>query len=406
MHTKKTIVYIRASTGEQKLTLEFQKCMAIEKARELNLPLNKEDFLEDAGISGFTTTAEQRPAMANLLKMVANEEVQTVIVYKRDRLTRRAREYLVIAYTLNKYGVNIVFSDPSEFPFTTSNGWIIECIMAGLLQKECKSIRDKVVLGLKTKHKLGSWVGGSPGYGFSYDKDTKKISANQKEAPIGQEIIVKLAEGQDLGTIAAHINSHFQVSSRWTAAKVAKVASNPLFMGISKRFGESVKLSDFQPLVNPIVWHKAQETLKLKHPSREIKQPYQKTTLLDGLIFCGFNNKIEFKSKRQGGKEIYCCPVKTTDCDYPKHCFNHSFNKEELESKVFEYCKNSFGCIKTETLERMVQQFLVAKTNEIKHKINNYQKNLDRLRKEQLKKSDEFVQEKNINHREKLMPRL
>jgi len=68
MDRKKNLVYFRVSTGVQKLTLESQRCAVAEKVRELNLTVHEDDFLVDAGISGFATTAEQRPAMAKLLK--------------------------------------------------------------------------------------------------------------------------------------------------------------------------------------------------------------------------------------------------------------------------------------------------------------------------------------------------
>lgn len=156
---KEVVAYIRASTKEQKLTLEFQKSSLIKKANELGVVLKDKNIYVDGGISGYSTTYDQRPGLSAILERVMKGEVSMFLTFRRDRPSRRAREYMFLAFTFYTKGVQVAFSDPSEVPFCPHHGWLIECLMAGLLQREVESIRDKVSLGLLTAHRNGQWTG-------------------------------------------------------------------------------------------------------------------------------------------------------------------------------------------------------------------------------------------------------
>ncbi len=284
---KEVSAYIRASTNQQQLTLAFQKRKNIEAAQNLGIILKEENIFTDAGVSGFKIPMEQRKNLQAMLKKAKKGEVSHLIVFKRDRLTRRAREYLKIAHSLQEYGVQIIFSDPAEHPFITDYGWMVECVFAALLQKECEGIREKVILGLKTSHSMGLWTGGQPGFGFQYDKNSKKLNVIREESAAVKQIIHLLANGKSPQEIAQLLNKQNTLwaarngkTGKWTTAKIKQIGSNPLFLGISERFGEKVHLKDQKPIVDMQIWQQAQETLEKYAPASRSKNSKKKAAFI------------------------------------------------------------------------------------------------------------------------------
>ena len=101
----KALVYTRVSTLGQKegYSLETQREACEEKAREMGA--SEIIVLEDT----FTGIALERPALKELRELVFQGQVQMVVAYDPDRLSRNLADLLLITNELDRLNVNLYF---------------------------------------------------------------------------------------------------------------------------------------------------------------------------------------------------------------------------------------------------------------------------------------------------------
>ena len=94
INNKRTVGYIRVSTEEQSqegISLENQEAK-IKTYVDLN-GLDLIDVIRDPGVSGKNLT---RAGIQSLIELCENKEIDHLIVYKLDRLTRKTRDLLYL----------------------------------------------------------------------------------------------------------------------------------------------------------------------------------------------------------------------------------------------------------------------------------------------------------------------
>ena len=126
---------------------------------------------DDGGLSGGTL---ERPALKRLLADVAAGEVDIIVDYKVDRLTRSLFDFAKLVETLDKAGTSFV-SVTQSFNTTTSMGRLTLNMLLSFAQFErevtAERIRDKIAAS-KAK---GMWLGGTPPLGYAPDGRTLSI---------------------------------------------------------------------------------------------------------------------------------------------------------------------------------------------------------------------------------------
>ena len=107
MKEKKAAIYIRVSTDAQReegYSIDAQKESLA--AHCISKGIKNYDFYIDGG---FTGSNMERPELQRLIFDVKNKMVDTVIVYKLDRLSRSQKDTLyIIEDVLNPNGVDFV----------------------------------------------------------------------------------------------------------------------------------------------------------------------------------------------------------------------------------------------------------------------------------------------------------
>lgn len=129
----KTIGYTRVSTTEQaregfSLEMQARKIAAYCDVQDWTLG----EMIEDEGESAKSL---KRPGMQRLLAMVKAKEVETVIVYKLDRLTRSVADLGVLVTLFERYGVSLV-SMREALDATTATGRLMMNVIASISQWE------------------------------------------------------------------------------------------------------------------------------------------------------------------------------------------------------------------------------------------------------------------------------
>lgn len=153
---------------------------------------------DDGGFSGGNMC---RPGLRQLLADVDAGRVDTVVVYKIDRLTRALSDFARIVERLDQAKASFV-SVTQSFNTTTSMGRLTLNVLLSFAQFEREvtgeRIRDKIALSKKK----GMWMGGVPplGYDLPTDPTTRALVVNLADA---ERVRALFRLYLDLGTVAA-----------------------------------------------------------------------------------------------------------------------------------------------------------------------------------------------------------
>ena len=152
------------------------------------------EIYDDGGLSGGTL---DRPALQRLLREVAAGRVDTVVVYKVDRLTRSLLDFSKLVEAFDTAGTSFV-SVTQSFNTTTSMGRLTLNMLLSFAQFErevtAERIRDKIAAS-KAK---GMWMGGIPPLG--YRPDGRTLAIDEEHARLVRLIHARYIE---LGTVRA-----------------------------------------------------------------------------------------------------------------------------------------------------------------------------------------------------------
>lgn len=116
---------------------------------------------DDGGFSGGNM---ERPALKRLLEDIAAKRVDTVVVYKVDRLTRSLADFAKIVEQFDKQGISFV-SVTQQFNTTTSMGRLTLNVLLSLLRSQLLSMlrlepcTKQLRLQTTTLDENGGWKG-------------------------------------------------------------------------------------------------------------------------------------------------------------------------------------------------------------------------------------------------------
>jgi site-specific DNA recombinase len=175
-------IYTRKSSEEgldqsfNSLEAQREACSAFVLSQKHEGWLVLSNRYDDGGFSGGTM---ERPGLQRLLSDIQSGKVDTVVVYKVDRLTRSLADFAKIIEVFDSRRVSFV-SVTQHFNTTTSMGRLTLNVLLSFAQFEREitgeRIRDKVA----ASKKKGIWMGGVVPLG--YDCVGRRLVVNQAEA--------------------------------------------------------------------------------------------------------------------------------------------------------------------------------------------------------------------------------
>ena len=178
---KRIGLYIRVSTREQ-----AESGWSIEgQYKELREYCDKQDDWKVCWVikdPGFTGANLERPGIERLLTLVQCGGLDTLLVWRYDRISRDNVDFTALLHLLNKSNVEVQSVQEPSLDYTSPHGEFIIGILGLVSTLERKTIQVRVKMGMKTRAQKGLWHGGTPPYGYDYDKSTGKLTINPDEA--------------------------------------------------------------------------------------------------------------------------------------------------------------------------------------------------------------------------------
>ena len=211
------VAYLRVSRESQVssgLGLAAQKEQIREYAKRQGLRIRK--YFTDAGVSG-AKGVEDRPALNDMLTSLKDGE--TVLVFKRDRISRDAFLSMWVERKVNKINARIE-SVSGEGNGDSPADEMMRRIIDAFSQYEREQIRARTKVALsKSKKALGQ----TP-YGF------QRVNVKCPETyPIRERIIRERSEGKSYNSIATQLNKDGIKTSRgkqWQHIQIMKIWSH------------------------------------------------------------------------------------------------------------------------------------------------------------------------------------
>ena len=161
-------IYTRKST-EEGLEQDFNSLDAQRKAAEaFILSQRREGWIalpERYDDGGFTGANMERPAVQRLLAAVEAGELDCVVVYKVDRLSRSLLDFTRILSQFEKHQVSFA-AVTQQFNTSTSLGRLTLNILLSFAQFERELIGERTRDKMSAARKKGKWVGGCPVLGM------------------------------------------------------------------------------------------------------------------------------------------------------------------------------------------------------------------------------------------------
>src|SRR5436305_5724454 len=175
-------IYTRVST-DQGLEQEFNSLDNQRESAEAYVKSQAHEgwrclpaLYDDGGFSG---GALERPALQRLLADIRARQVDVVVVYKVDRLTRSLADFAKLVELFDQHGVSFV-SVTQAFNTTNSMGRLTLNVLLSFAQFErevtAERIRDKIAASKRKGMRMGGPVP------LGYDVENKRLVINQEEA--------------------------------------------------------------------------------------------------------------------------------------------------------------------------------------------------------------------------------
>jgi len=302
--TVRCAIYTRKSS-EEGLEQEFNSLQAQREACEAFINSQRHEgwvclraAYDDGGFSGATM---DRPALQQLLADLTAGRVDTVVVYKIDRLTRSLADFAKIVEILDAKGASFV-SVTQQFNTTTSMGRLTLNVLLSFAQFEREVIGERIRNKIAASKRKGMWMGGVPPLG--YRAQDRKLVIVDSEAEIVRFIFRRYAE---IGSVrllkdeleARSIQGKLRTSASGRLRGGKPFARGALYLMLQNRIyrGEIVHreqsyVGEHTPIIDQPLWDAVQAQLASNAAERNSGGKTRQPSLLAGMLFDGDGNRM------------------------------------------------------------------------------------------------------------------
>ncbi|MCG8307109.1 MAG: recombinase family protein [Cytophagales bacterium] len=235
---KTAAIYTRVSSEQQKenKTIESQVGTLINFAKEKGYILPEEYIFRDEGYSGAILV---RPGLERIRDLSAEGQIQSVLVYSPDRLSRNYAYQVVLMDELHANGTEVLFVNSPKAE-TPEEALLLQ-FQAMIAEYERAMIKERSRRGKRHKARSGiiNVLGGAP-FGYNYIRKTQLTNAsyeiNPQEASVVQRIYrLYTEEMKSIGEITKDLNKDKIPTrkgvSRWERSTVWAILRNPAYIG-------------------------------------------------------------------------------------------------------------------------------------------------------------------------------
>jgi site-specific DNA recombinase len=298
--TIRCAIYTRKST-EEGLQQEFNSLDAQRESAEAFIKSQAAEgwvcLPERYDDGGFTGGNMDRPALRRLLGDVEAGQVDCILVYKVDRLSRSLLDFARMMETFDRHAVSFT-SVSQQFNTTHSMGRLTLNILLSFAQFEREIISERTRDKMSASRRKGKYVGGAPVLGYDVDAARKRLVVNEDEAARVRAIFGLYLEHQALLPMVQELDRRSWLTKRWSTkrgverggSRFTKTSLHKLLTNISYigkvRYQKELHDGEQAAIIDGEVWQQVQALLGRNARSGGGEVRNQFGALLRGLLHC------------------------------------------------------------------------------------------------------------------------
>jgi len=310
--TRRCAIYTRKSTNKRlerdvnSLVTQREISSAYIKSQQYKGWAELPCRYDDGGHSG---SGLERPALARLMQDIEAGEIDVVVVYKIDRLTRSLADFVRLIEIFDRRNIALV-SISQAFDTSDSMGRMILNVLLTFSQFERELIAERVRDSIRTRKRHGEMHGGLPPFGYIATPNGLKI--DNSEAKIVRFIFDEFLRTRRYTRVMAAVReqglrSSVKYSPRGkprggtpiSPSTVYSIVQNPMYVG-EIRGHDRTYPGKHEPLISREIWDEAQVICQ----DRKRREPNNRDTdhFLAGLLWDDLGRHMRLDLKWHWGK--------------------------------------------------------------------------------------------------------
>lgn len=303
MKTVRCAIYTRKSS-EEGLEQEFNSLHAQREACEAYVHSQRHEGWEllpkeydDGGFSGGNV---ERPALKNLKDDIESSQIDLVLVYKVDRLSRSLSDFVQLVEFFDQHDVAFA-AVTQQFNTSTSMGRLTLNVLLSFAQFEREVTSERIRDKIAASKKKGMWMGGCTPLGYKVVERKLVADPHARDLVKGvYEQYLALGNVKDLKH-ALDLASQTSPSTGkpFSRGALYTILKNPVYIGEIQHKGERYP-GEHDAIIDQTTWEKTQALLTGNRTVSATKA--RSLSLLAGLLYDDKGNPMSPTHTRKGSK--------------------------------------------------------------------------------------------------------
>lgn len=341
--SKMVALYVRVSTLEQAnegYSIEEQEVKLKAYCTAMGYSVYK--VYRDPGFSGASL---ERPGIQSLIDDVLTGVIDTVIVWKLDRLSRSQKDTMILLENIFVKNHTNFVSLSESFDTSTPFGRAIVGILAAFAQLERENIKERTALGRMARVKKGYPHSTRCPLGYKFKTGSNELLVDEFSSIQVKEMFQLIINGESISGISRIMDQKYgsEKFNFFRPTSVRRVLKNPVYYGKVK-LGKQLFDGLHEPLISESEFILTQSIIKnradlIKRDYSYKNGQYSSSGLLTNIIFCGDCGARMYPKKISNKTTKYVC---------------YSVSKASKEMIRSDHCSNRLHPYKAEELERII----------------------------------------------------
>lgn len=299
----RTGIYVRISddaNGTSTATArQLEDCRKLAEARGWTVA----DTFEDADLSAYKRRVV-RPEFERMVEAVKAGEIDVVLAWKLDRLSRRLRDFARLDEECEAAGARIV-TLVDGIDTSTSAGRVVASVMTAMARAESENIS---VRGARKAREMAQQgrpaTGGTRPFGYSQDR----MTVNEPEAAIIRELAERVLAGESIRGLCKDLERRGVTSGAgmpWQPAPLRRALVSSLLSG-QREHGGTLTPGIWPAILSPETTARLRAVLL--NPARRKSFTNARSYLLSGFLRCGHcGETLIARPDAKNGQRRYVC---------------------------------------------------------------------------------------------------